>query len=727
MLVRSDLQVTVDLSGEIPEEVSLLYTTSDRRFVDEPIAMRDTGEGINRFRALITGENGRGILQGFTYRVVAGDAESDVYAVQVIQPPTAMVEQVEYDYPDYMGLDDKVEFGGSIDAWEGTWVTVTATANMPVRNAMILFSDSEDTSIQAEEIAMDITDGTQLSARWRLELRSDGSHPRFYRIQLRNERGEQDPAPTLQAVRIREDKRPEISLVHPVADVELPVNGTLPIAYEARDPDFMLATIDLHFMRAREEFERVRVFEGPPFESEARGTREVTMESLDAKVGDVITFWLEAKDNLVPFGTRGENRQTTQQINITIVEPVPEQQAQDQLDEQRQEAQDQLDQARNPDQQPQNPQQPMDPQQGQPEEQPMDPMQPQDPMQEGQPDQQPMEGEGQEGQPQDGQEGQPQNGGQGNEGDPTGQPQEGTDPQDGMGEAGMGEPQENGEGTEGEGTPQNMNDDGMGEGNTQPTPAGNDPQNPQPQNNPSQPQEGADPQEGAPGEGNDPQDGNMDEGNDPQNNQPREGQNNDQTNSGEGTQQDGNSTAQGNRPQNEGGFNDLPEDEKLRLLNEWAERQQEREQQEQLANNDPRNDANQDPAEGQDPMPGESEQDPANGATESDPANSQSSEGQNPPSQGMSDPANSGMGQQGMNDPANPMGDSPMGSDPADPMGAGNNADNTGMSEGANTPMTGDPATSNTAPDGTNPMGSVHGERSRQSHEHRHQLRCQHG
>jgi hypothetical protein len=77
ILARSQLEVTVDLGGEIPPEATLLYTTRDRSLVDEPVILRDTGEGLNRFRGSLSGPNGRGLLQDFQYRVTAGDAESD--------------------------------------------------------------------------------------------------------------------------------------------------------------------------------------------------------------------------------------------------------------------------------------------------------------------------------------------------------------------------------------------------------------------------------------------------------------------------------------------------------------------------------------------------------------------------------------------------------------------------------------------------------------------------
>jgi collagen type III alpha len=63
VVARSHLEVVVDLSGEVPEEVTLRYTTADRKFVNEPVSMRPVEEGLKQYRGLLNGENGRGICR----------------------------------------------------------------------------------------------------------------------------------------------------------------------------------------------------------------------------------------------------------------------------------------------------------------------------------------------------------------------------------------------------------------------------------------------------------------------------------------------------------------------------------------------------------------------------------------------------------------------------------------------------------------------------------------
>ena len=348
VLARSQLEVTVDLSGEIPDEVTLLYTTADHSLVDEPLAMRDTGEGLNRFRGVLTGPNGRGLLQDLKYTVVAGDARSKTYSVQVTKAPYATVDEILYEYPGYMNLAPRTQSGGEIDAWEGTHVTIRATANMPVTSATLLLSDTEDTTLKAEELPMTLVDSTHLEARIQLKFRSDGTYAHFYRIQLQSDDGQTDPVPRLYSVSIRRDLPPKIELLHPTGDVEMPANGVLPFAYKASDPDFMLRKIEQRFSIDDELLPtRTRtLYASPPERSRTDGTGEIDLRDFDLVPGDVLTFWLTAWDNMEPLGTKSGNSTATPSINIIIVAPRPDEEIQQQFEKEQAQAEQRLDEAR---------------------------------------------------------------------------------------------------------------------------------------------------------------------------------------------------------------------------------------------------------------------------------------------------------------------------------------------------------------------------------------------
>ncbi|WP_417850139.1 hypothetical protein, partial [Thalassoglobus sp.] len=342
VLARDQLDVTVDLSGVIPENVSLLFTTSDHRFVDEPIAMRNTGEGLPRFRARLTGTNGEGLLKDLTYRIEAGDAVSDTYQIRIKQPPSATVTSIEYDYPDYMLLDDKSQSTSTIDAWEGVYVTVRAQTNMPISSAQLFRSDNDVAEETADVINMQKTGPDQIEARWRLKFREDGTFANYYFIQVRNEADETDPQPTIHRIKIRPDLKPEISILYPTEDLNVPANAVIPIAFEARDPDFMLRRVLLKLEREGELLPNVpRLFEGPEA-PEVRSKYRFDLKPLKLKAGDQLQFFLEAEDNFEPFDNLPKHVTRTSKVTINIIEPVEEEQAEQFTQEQEENLQQQL-------------------------------------------------------------------------------------------------------------------------------------------------------------------------------------------------------------------------------------------------------------------------------------------------------------------------------------------------------------------------------------------------
>ena len=329
VLARTQLEVVVDLSGQVPDEVILRYTTADRKFVDEPVSMRRVEEGLKQYRGILNGENGRGILQNTTFRVIAGDAESEEYTVLVNQPPSATVDEVRYVYPEYMEFENKTRPGGNIDGWEGTKVTVAATVNQPIKTAVLQFFDDETATTKAEEVRMQVTDGNQLRAEWTLKFRTDGTYPRSYRILCVTDDGQSDPEPTLYTQTIRPDRRPVVELLEPRGDLEVPANVIIPLLIEAHDPDFQLQYITLRREKNGEVLPRSpEIFKGP--QKKFRGTWDWDLKPLNLKVGDVITYWVEARDNKTPLGNLSEKRQL---LELHIIDRIPQEEADKQLDE----------------------------------------------------------------------------------------------------------------------------------------------------------------------------------------------------------------------------------------------------------------------------------------------------------------------------------------------------------------------------------------------------------
>ena len=330
---RSQLEVSAFITGDIPEEVLLKYTTADRRYVDEAIAMKPVeGDAAGKYAAILAGENGRGLLQNHSYYIEAGDDRTTVYHVTVKATPVAKVDQVFLVPPTYTGSPPVTQETGNIDALEGTRVAISATVSMPVKLARIRFSDTEDIIQKAEEVMMTVSEGTKLTAELApLKFRTDGTFPQFYHIECKAEDDAMDPAPVLYRFNIRPDQPPMVRLRSPQGDLTQPANGIIPLVVEAQDPDFRLHSLTLHVEKGGE-----RIHSEPLYEKKVPAARvkyDWKLEPMHLLDGDEIAFWVEARDNKEPVS----NLTNTQKIRVKIRAPQDDAQVQKTLEEQKQE------------------------------------------------------------------------------------------------------------------------------------------------------------------------------------------------------------------------------------------------------------------------------------------------------------------------------------------------------------------------------------------------------
>ena len=291
----------------------------------------------------------RGLLQNVSYRVAAGDATSDDYTLTVQQPPSATVDEVAYRFPDYMRLSHRTDVGGAIKAYEGTHVTIRATANMQLASAVIQFSDDDTFATKAEEFPMALRDGTRLEGTLQLRIRDDGTSPGFYRVQVKTPSGATDPRPVAYPISIDRDRAPLLVLHHPRGDQKLPANAVVPLAYRARDPDFLLHSVTLFYKRVGDEHPRqFPLGDSPLNEPLVEATYRLPLQTLSVPVepGSRIAYWLEARDNLEPFPGRDANVARTPVQHFEIIAPVEPQHADQQFAADEQQAQSRLDETR---------------------------------------------------------------------------------------------------------------------------------------------------------------------------------------------------------------------------------------------------------------------------------------------------------------------------------------------------------------------------------------------
>jgi len=333
----AEMEVIVDIGGNVPDEVLVMYSTADKTYVDEKLTMQ-ASEGEGRFRVLLAGSADRGLRQNFTYRVTAGDAESEQFSVTVDQPPSANVTQITYRYPDYMALPIASTQNGNIDVWEGSDIILSAESNVPLRSASVAFSDDTTFAVPAEEFVMDVS-GTKLTGRFQLNLREDGTSAKYYRIEVSDENDRTDPQPTVYGVTVRPDKSPIVKLLDPIRDLVVPSNAIVPLLVEAEDPDFLLRSVKLNYEVNGELRTPEPLFDATrqSLQKSWTGTWEFALEPLKLKQGDVVRYYITARDNKPPLGS--QSRSGTLQFEIQAPTTAEEAQKQLQRDKELQEQQ----------------------------------------------------------------------------------------------------------------------------------------------------------------------------------------------------------------------------------------------------------------------------------------------------------------------------------------------------------------------------------------------------
>ncbi|MGC1273978.1 MAG: hypothetical protein WBC44_09745 [Planctomycetaceae bacterium] len=338
VLAGAQLDVSAMIRGETPERVVLFYSTRDRRFADEPVELRLHDETTREYRAALIGDAGRGLTQDLTYRIEANDDAAGPFTVTVEQPPVATVTSIMLQHPPYTGLEPAERDTPPIDAIEGTTVTLAATANRPLKSAKLVFADDERFLARGEEVPMRVAaDGVTLTANWMLAIRTDGTSPTHYRIDCRDTAGKTNPNPAVYPIAIRPDQPPEVILHDPKSDLERPANAIIPLLVSARDPDFELRELTLRLERQGQELpERTVLWEGA--QAEAKFRHDWELAPLGLKPGDVVTFYVQARDNREPEF----NRRNTPKLNVTITEPVAKEQVEEQLAEDRERQQQEL-------------------------------------------------------------------------------------------------------------------------------------------------------------------------------------------------------------------------------------------------------------------------------------------------------------------------------------------------------------------------------------------------
>ena len=234
------------------------------------------------------------VQRSFRYAIAVGDDRSPEYEVRVIDPPAVTRLRLHYQYPAYSQLPDRIEEeGGDIEGLPGTRVALEIAANKPLSKATLVLDDTLSLPAQL--------DGATARVAFPIE------RPGAYHIALVDRKGATNRDPIRYAIQVRQDQKPEVAIVDPGRDSDLPESLKVLLKAEASD-DFSVEEVALVYRVNNGPEQRRALPISPQREVLVSHIWDLSAASLLPE--DRIYYHLEALDNNQVAGPQtGQSRQ----------------------------------------------------------------------------------------------------------------------------------------------------------------------------------------------------------------------------------------------------------------------------------------------------------------------------------------------------------------------------------------------------------------------------------
>jgi hypothetical protein len=221
--------------------------------------------------------------RSFKYRVTAGPARSNDYAVTALLPARVQRIELRYEYPSFTGLAPRHERdGGDVYGPAGTRVKLVIHTDKPVAAGRLAFANAKP-AVELARTGDRVLEST-------LTVRDEGS----YRVRLQDGDGLSSEGVEY-FVRVMDDRPPTVHILRPSGDQQITPLEEVPIEARA-DDDFGIASLDMVYSVAGGE-ETVVPFTVLGGTDLARvGSRMLAAEDLKVRPGDVIAYYARARD-----------------------------------------------------------------------------------------------------------------------------------------------------------------------------------------------------------------------------------------------------------------------------------------------------------------------------------------------------------------------------------------------------------------------------------------------
>ncbi len=230
----------------------------------------------------------RQVNRSFDFYVEAGEIETEIQQVNVVDRPRVTGIHLSVFYPDYTGLSPMTidENNGSFSAVVGSRVNMKIATNLAVQSAEMVFEDDSRTPMAVTGKAAEVS------------LVVDQS--RGYLIELRDRMGEENPDPIQYYITAVPDEYPSVDVVRPGYDVNLNDEMILPLLVRIFD-DYGFSSLVMKYVvfnQGRSSDEHVAVLH---FSDDIKTEGDVEfnwdMDRLDLFPGDYVAYYFEIADN----------------------------------------------------------------------------------------------------------------------------------------------------------------------------------------------------------------------------------------------------------------------------------------------------------------------------------------------------------------------------------------------------------------------------------------------
>ncbi|MFC1537846.1 hypothetical protein ACFL6H_00325 [Candidatus Latescibacterota bacterium] len=296
-IIRGEnFEVSGFVSGDKSEELRIFFRWDDSGIWNmKPVGL---DELKGDFTAVI--EKPR---LSFQYYLEANDIQTPKNNVTVIERPDIESFEITLTYPEYTGVGTFTPENndGNIRVLSGTDVTIKLTANKPLKEMSIVWSDTT-------EIACTVA-GSLGTAAFTAEKTID------YRFDLVDSLGISNNNPITYRLTCFEDEFPTVSIISPVVDVVLRGALKLPVIYTAGD-DYGITSISLTYKLPYEDESRIiPLMTMQDIVTDIEGEYEWSLSGLNLLPGDVIPFNLVVYDN---DSAAGPKESISETINVRL-------------------------------------------------------------------------------------------------------------------------------------------------------------------------------------------------------------------------------------------------------------------------------------------------------------------------------------------------------------------------------------------------------------------------